>query len=387
MRYTSLILASALAASHVCHGKPLPTPTPDDPPYSEGFPAAEAESVSTTSFGTEETTAFVEETTYPGLYPTNTEDFPSGTFGDVTTTATKGFGDVTVSATATATGGHSSGENSSEEHSGTEEHSSGEHSGSDEEHSGGEEHSAEGHSSEGHSGSDEHSSEGHSGTEEHSGSNEEHSVADEEHKPVETPASGASEEHGAPPNHEAHSGDAESSDDESDSDDEAHSHHDASSEQDTSSNNDHWSQHEAPAAESSPKPDQDRPCGKLDPWTIHSLSRQCDDADLVCGWSFIVDTNCPSLAPTPCTFSIKSLGPGVPASRSPKHEKGQDEQCGPYEVHSAWSGQFGPGQGFTTLSVIDGGNKLVAYPAYRDDLFGKEKATVPDVEVAVYALG
>lgn len=362
MRYASLVITSLLAASHVCHGKPLPTPA--DPPYSEGFPS-EAESISTTS---------AEETTYPGLYPTDTEDFPSKAAETRTTTATKAFEPVTVSATATEA-------KSAEFPAATGEHSSEEHSGAEAEHSD--------------------IDEGHSANEEHSGANEDQSVAnEEEHKPVETSASGASEEHGAPSDHEAHSGDAESFDDETDSDDEAASHqdapseyeasseHDAPSDHDASSDNEDWSQHEAPPAEASPKPhDQDRPCGKLDPWTIHSLSRQCDDADMVCGWSFIVDTNCPSLAPTPCTFSIKSLGPGVPASRSPKHEKGLDELCGPYEVHSSWSGQFGPGQGFTTLSVIDGGNKLVAYPAYRDDLFEKEKGTVPDVEVAVYALG
>ncbi|KAK3949488.1 hypothetical protein QBC32DRAFT_35693 [Pseudoneurospora amorphoporcata] len=330
MRYASLVLISLLAVSHVCHGKPLPTP--DDPPYPEGSPT-EAESTSTTT--SVETITAAEETTYPGLYPTATLDFPSK-----------------ATETSTAT------------------------------------------------------------TEEHSATEEEHPATPEEHKPIETSASSTSEEHEAPsdyeapPNqdtsshhaasseHDAPSRDAASSDQNAPSDHDVPSDNDASSEHPASSDhaafpdNEYWSQYEASPADSSPKPhDQDHPCGKLDPWTIHSLSRHCDDADTVCGWSFIIDTNCPSFAPTPCSFTIKSLGPGVPASRSPKHAKDEDELCGPYEVHSSWSGHFGPGQGFTTLSVIDGGNKLVAYPAYRDDLFGKDKATVPDVEVAVYALG
>lgn len=373
MRYTGLLLSSLLAASHVCHGKPLPTP--DDPPYTEGFPA-EAESISTT---TVTSTSLAEETTLPGLYPTATDDFPSKT---AATTASKDVEHVTVSATETK---------SAEDHATTQHFvSEGGHPGDEEEHFG---------ASEEHSGGEgEHSG----GEEEHAGASEEHSVASEEDKPTETSAPTESEEHEAPPEHEAPSDDAESSDDEDSSDDEAppkedapsdnahdgSSNDEASSNHESSSDNEDWSQHEAPPANSSAEPhDQDHPCGKFDPWTIHDLTRHCDDSDTVCGWSFIINTNCPSLAPTPCSFTIKSLGPGVPASRSPKHEKGQDELCGPYEVHSSWSGQFGPGQGFTTLSVIDGGNKLVAYPAYRDDLFGKDKTTVPDVEVAVYALG
>lgn len=372
MRYTSLVLSSLLAASHVCHGKPLPTP--DDPPYSEGFPTQVESAISTTSV---ETTTVAEETTYPGLYPTDTQDFPSK--AAETTTATKAVEPVTVPATVSEA-------ESAEGPAATEEHSAS----SEEEHF-------------------DNSEEEHSVIE----GEEEHSVTEEEHKPVETSASSTSEEHEAPSDHkdEAPSDDADSDDDLA-SDDEAPSDHDASSDHSAlpghdapsdeeaqpdndasadhgaSSDNENWSQNEAPLADSYPKPhDQDHPCGRFDPWTIHSLSRHCDDSDTVCGWSFIIHTNCPSLAPTPCSFTIKSLGPGVPASRSPKHAKDNDELCGPYEVHLSWSGQFGPGQGFTTLSVIDAGNKLVAYPAYRDDLFRKEKATVPDVEVAVYALG
>ncbi|CCC05433.1 hypothetical protein SMACR_09183 [Sordaria macrospora] len=396
MRYTSLVLSSLLAASHVCHGKPLPTP--NDPPYSEGFPTQVESAISTTSV---ETTTVAEETTYPGLYPTDTQDFPSK--AAETTTATKAVEPVTVSATVSEA-------ESAEGPAATEEHSAS----SEEEHfdNSEEEHSVT-------EGEEEHSVT--EGEEEHSviEGEEEHFVTEEEHKPVETSASSTSEEHEAPSDHkdEAPSDDADSDDDsasddeapfdhdassdhsalpghdapsdeEAQPDNDASSDHDASADHGASSDNENWSQNEAPPADSSPKlHDQDHPCGRFDPWTIHSLSRHCDDSDTVCGWSFIIHTNCPSLAPTPCSFTIKSLGPGVPASRSPKHAKDNDELCGPYEVHSSWSGQFGPGQGFTTLSVIDAGNKLVAYPAYRDDLFRKEKTTVPDVEVAVYALG
>ncbi|EAA29113.1 hypothetical protein GE21DRAFT_3714 [Neurospora crassa] len=297
MPYTSLVLTFLLAASHVCHGKPLPTP--DDRPYHHGFPPYSegyltgAGSIATT---TVEITALAEETIYPVLYPSNTEDVPS-TSAEVTI-ATIAAESVTVPATAF------------------------------------------------------------------------------EIETAEVPAATTSEEHTDLSDDEVPSNDTDSSGDE------------ASSGDDASSNKDDGSPDDALPTDSSPDTqNQDHPCGRFDPWTIHSLSRNCDDADTVCDWSFIIDTHCPSFAPTPCSFSIKSLGPDVPASRSPKHEKSQDDLCGPYEVHSSWSGQFGPGEGFTTLSVIDDGNKLVAYPAYRDDLFGKEDAAVPDVEVAVYALG
>lgn len=38
--------------------------------------------------------------------------------------------------------------------------------------------------------------------------------------------------------------------------------------------------------------------------------------------------------------------------------------CEAYTIGSTWSGQFGPEQGFTTLSVVKDG--LIIYPAYKD---------------------
>jgi len=40
--------------------------------------------------------------------------------------------------------------------------------------------------------------------------------------------------------------------------------------------------------------------------------------------------------------------------------------CGIYTVGSSWSGQFGPGNGFTTLSVVETEKNLIVWPAWSD---------------------
>ena len=53
-----------------------------------------------------------------------------------------------------------------------------------------------------------------------------------------------------------------------------------------------------------------------------------------------------------------------------------ERKGGPFTVGSGWSGQFGPGNGFTTFSVVRGG--LIAYPAYRDVQLANGKSVRPD---------
>lgn len=58
------------------------------------------------------------------------------------------------------------------------------------------------------------------------------------------------------------------------------------------------------------------------------------------------------------------------ARRQPQYESAGSHApyagvaCGDYTIGSTWSGQFGPGEGFTTLSVVRGGE--IVYPAYKD---------------------
>jgi len=110
-------------------------------------------------------------------------------------------------------------------------------------------------------------------------------------------------------------------------------------------------------------------------WTMQQFRRVCDDSDMNCEWSFTINTHRDFQAPTPCKYSIPAL-PGVPASMA--EEMGAD--CGPFRVVSAWSGQFGPENGFTTLSVIDPEERLVAFPSYSDKQLEGGKVVVPDLE-------
>ncbi|KAI1387856.1 small secreted protein [Hypoxylon trugodes] len=91
-------------------------------------------------------------------------------------------------------------------------------------------------------------------------------------------------------------------------------------------------------------------------WTVEGLKRVCDDADTSCTWTFSVDTHLAD--PTPCSFTVK----GSPASQTDS----ANNVCGPYTIGSGWSDQFGPENGFTTLSVVDVAQKLIIWPSYSD---------------------
>ncbi|KAH8201964.1 hypothetical protein TruAng_003877 [Truncatella angustata] len=119
----------------------------------------------------------------------------------------------------------------------------------------------------------------------------------------------------------------------------------------------------APAAELTERADPN--------WTILGLKRVCDASDKSCAWSFSVDTHL--AAATACSFTIASQG-GQPASQSP----GNGASCGAYTVTSGWSGQFGPGNGFTTLSVVDYGKKKITWPAYTDKELANGAVVSPD---------
>ncbi|KAK0643145.1 hypothetical protein B0T16DRAFT_354590 [Cercophora newfieldiana] len=108
-------------------------------------------------------------------------------------------------------------------------------------------------------------------------------------------------------------------------------------------------------------------------WTIENLKRTCDESDTACEWSFIINPNIEYQAPTPCKYTTESLD-GMPASMAV--QDGMD--CGPYHVSSSWSGQFGPDHGFTTLAIVDGEYRLVAFPSYSDEELKDGKVVVPD---------
>ena len=112
-------------------------------------------------------------------------------------------------------------------------------------------------------------------------------------------------------------------------------------------------------------------------WTIEGMVRTCNSADTSCNWSFNIDTH--TANPTACHYTVT----GSPASQAP--EKGV--QCGVFTVTSGWSGQFGPGNGFTTLSVINYGAKLITWPAYTDKQLGNGAVVTPNQSYAPATLG
>lgn len=84
-------------------------------------------------------------------------------------------------------------------------------------------------------------------------------------------------------------------------------------------------------------------------WTIQSFTRTCDDAANKCAYSFHINTNDGS-APTACAYDV--IAP--PGSKA-ETQSYNSVACGAFMIGSTWSGQFGPGQGFQTLSVVTGG--------------------------------
>ena len=112
-------------------------------------------------------------------------------------------------------------------------------------------------------------------------------------------------------------------------------------------------------------------------WTIEGMKRTCTKDNSHCTWSFNINTHVAGAKPTDCKHEV--AGPHVKASPA--------SHCGDYTVTSGWSDQFGPGNGFTTLAVVDNKKKLIAWPAYRDQQVEGGKVVKPDQSYAVTTLG
>ena len=113
-------------------------------------------------------------------------------------------------------------------------------------------------------------------------------------------------------------------------------------------------------------------------WTIEGVKRVCDSADTSCAWTFTINA---AGAKTAAAFTTKKSG-STPASQAPN----TGSTSGPYRITSGWSGQFGPGQGFTTLSVVNQSKKQIAWPAYTDKQLAGGKVVKPDQSYPVQAL-
>lgn len=139
----------------------------------------------------------------------------------------------------------------------------------------------------------------------------------------------------------------------------------------------------APAPSTSPDSSSLEPLSTEAPaaWTILSYKKDCHKDDTSCNITFGIDNNKTKTkkkkaAITKCT--IKVTNPNGGASRTSYTGKTCDGPGGEYTVSSSWSGQFGPNNGFTTLSVIKPAENLIVWPAYSDDEVQNGKVVVPD---------
>ncbi|KAJ5113286.1 hypothetical protein N7456_001820 [Penicillium angulare] len=103
-------------------------------------------------------------------------------------------------------------------------------------------------------------------------------------------------------------------------------------------------------------------------WTIDNLKRVCNTADTSCTWTFGIATG--SGTAQSCTYVVK----GTDASEA----NGGPTTCGDFTITSGWSGQFGAGAGFTTLSVVDNKTRQIVWPAYTDKQLAAGKVVKPD---------
>ncbi|KAJ2896075.1 hypothetical protein MKZ38_005903 [Zalerion maritima] len=115
-------------------------------------------------------------------------------------------------------------------------------------------------------------------------------------------------------------------------------------------------------------------------WTIESMLRCCNEADTSCEWSFGINTNDGS-ASTPCTMTVSASG-STPASEA----DGGQVACGVFTVTSGWSGQFGEGNGFTVLSVVNYAKGLIVWPGYTDVQLDGGEVVEPDQSYQPQAL-
>lgn len=101
-------------------------------------------------------------------------------------------------------------------------------------------------------------------------------------------------------------------------------------------------------------------------WTIQNMKRVCTTT--VCTWTFAINEH--TAPATACTFKVTGNPPTQASSTG--------NVCGGFTVSSGWSGQFGAGNGFTTLAVVDNAKKQIIYPAYTDTQLASGKVVKPN---------
>lgn len=124
------------------------------------------------------------------------------------------------------------------------------------------------------------------------------------------------------------------------------------------------------------KPDPQAPPPKTgEEWTIVDFTRDCGAQNATCKVSFSVDRKDGS-KPEVCKYEQKG----------PEGAVAEQKCSDSFTVASQWSGQFGPGEGFSTLSVIIKNKSLIVWPAYKDSEITPGKAVKPDKSYPVHKL-
>ena len=113
-------------------------------------------------------------------------------------------------------------------------------------------------------------------------------------------------------------------------------------------------------------------------WTIQSLRRNCNAANTECNWLFGIKPGTGATKSISCPYTVKAKNAAT--------ANGGPFKCGDYTVTSGWSGQFGAGKGFTTLSVVNNKSKLIVYPAYTDAELAGGKIVTPNKSYSPQAL-
>jgi len=109
-------------------------------------------------------------------------------------------------------------------------------------------------------------------------------------------------------------------------------------------------------------------------WTITNMKRVCNAKDTSCTWTFGIEVGSDAAAATACTYVVK----GANAADA----NGGPTDCGDYTITSGWSGQFGPGNGFTTFSVVNNTARQIIWPAYTDKQVKAGKVVKPNQSYA-----
>lgn len=80
-------------------------------------------------------------------------------------------------------------------------------------------------------------------------------------------------------------------------------------------------------------------------WTMQKFTRTCTGTS-TCHYTYSINLNDGSKA-TSCAYDVKS---GSASAQDTSYAV----TCGAFVISSGWSGQFGPGNGFSTLAVKEG---------------------------------